>query len=132
RRTVGLAGVLPRLVGYDAEPDAVRAALACIEAAGLRGIVHVERRTLADVTAPERVGTGLVVCNPPWGERLGSAREGAGSGRRGSAETGSRRALESLYAAFGRLLRERFAGWDAALLVGEPSLGRSLGLRARK
>lgn len=56
RRTVGLAGVLPRLVGYDAEPDAVRAALACIEAAGLRGIVHVERRTLADVTAPERVG----------------------------------------------------------------------------
>ncbi|HLT38198.1 MAG TPA: THUMP domain-containing protein, partial [Enhygromyxa sp.] len=49
RRAAGLAGPLPRFVGYDAQPDAVRAALACVEAAGLRALVHVERRSLADV-----------------------------------------------------------------------------------
>jgi 23S rRNA (guanine2445-N2)-methyltransferase / 23S rRNA (guanine2069-N7)-methyltransferase len=118
RRTAGLARPLPRLIGYDAEPDAVRAAIACIEAAGLRGLVHVERRSLADARPPELEHgdvPNLVVCNPPWGERLGN-----------------RRSLASLYAAFGRLLRERFAGWEAALLVGDPSLGRSLGILARK
>lgn len=127
RRAAGLARPLPKLIGYDAEPEAVRAAIACIEAAGLRGIVHVERRSLADARPPEHEGgagkegdageaqPNLVVCNPPWGERLGN-----------------RRSLESLYAAFGRLLRERFAGWEAALLVGDPSLGRSLGILARK
>lgn len=114
RRELGLAGALPRLIGYDAEPDAVRAALACVEAAGLQGVVHIEKRNLADVEAPSGL-TGLVVCNPPWGERLGNRRE-----------------LESLYAAIGRQLRERFVGWDAALLCGDTSLGRSLGLRARK
>ncbi len=113
RRSAGLQARLPRLVGYDAEPDAVRAALACVEAAGLRGIVHIERRSLANVEAPE--GPGLVVCNPPWGERLGHRRE-----------------LESLYAALGRLLRERFAGWDAAILTGDPSLGQALGIRAKR
>jgi 23S rRNA (guanine2445-N2)-methyltransferase / 23S rRNA (guanine2069-N7)-methyltransferase len=127
RRTAGLARQLPRLIGYDADPESVRAAIACIEAAGLRGIVHVERRSLADARPPELPAAAadgealqnqqrnLVVCNPPWGERLGN-----------------RRSLESLYAAFGRLLRERFAGWEAALLVGDPSLGRSLGILARK
>jgi 23S rRNA (guanine2445-N2)-methyltransferase / 23S rRNA (guanine2069-N7)-methyltransferase len=118
RRAAGLARPLPKLIGYDAEPDSVRAAIACIDAAGLRGIVHVERRSLADARPPELEMSehpNLVVCNPPWGERLGN-----------------RRSLESLYAAFGRLLRERFAGWEAALLVGDPSLGRSLGLLARK
>jgi 23S rRNA (guanine2445-N2)-methyltransferase / 23S rRNA (guanine2069-N7)-methyltransferase len=123
RRAAGLGGALPRLLGYDAEPTSVRAALACIEAAGLRGHIHVERRALAEVEAPKLDGpdTGepgekpLLVCNPPWGERLGNRRE-----------------LESLYAAFGRLMRERFVGWEAAILVGDPSLGRALGIRARR
>ncbi|PRP94041.1 Ribosomal RNA large subunit methyltransferase K/L [Enhygromyxa salina] len=118
RREAGLAGALPRLIGYDAEPDAVRAALACIDAAGLRGVIHVEKRPLAEVEAcatPATPPAGLVVSNPPWGERLGNRRE-----------------LESLYAALGRLMRERFAEWDAAVLTGDPSLGRSLGIRARR
>jgi 23S rRNA (guanine2445-N2)-methyltransferase / 23S rRNA (guanine2069-N7)-methyltransferase len=120
RRAAGLARALPRFVGFDAEAEAVTAALACIEAAGLRGIVHVEKRSLASVAAPElppeREGPApLVVCNPPWGERLGEHRE-----------------LESLYAAFGRLLRERFVGWEAAILTGEPSLGLAMGIRAKR
>jgi len=120
RRSAGLAKPMPRLIGYDAAPEAVRAALACVEAAGLHGLIHVETRSLADVEAPTLharpdAGAGLVVSNPPWGERLGTVRE-----------------LESLYAAIGRVLRERFAGWNAAILTGEPSLGLALGVRAKR
>jgi 23S rRNA (guanine2445-N2)-methyltransferase / 23S rRNA (guanine2069-N7)-methyltransferase len=118
RRTAGLAKPLPRFVGHDSDPDVIRAALACVDAAGLRGLVHVEKRSLATIEAPklpEGSGPGLVVSNPPWGERLGRRNE-----------------LESLYAALGRLLRERFVGWQAAILTGDPSLGLALGIRAKR
>jgi 23S rRNA (guanine2445-N2)-methyltransferase / 23S rRNA (guanine2069-N7)-methyltransferase len=115
RRAAGLAKGLPRFVGYDADGDAVRAALACVEAAGLRGLVHVEKRSLAAIEAPQLDVPGMVVSNPPWGERLGHRHQ-----------------LESLYAALGRLLRERFGGWEAAILTGDPSLGHALGIRAKR
>lgn len=121
RAQAGRAKALPRFVGYDAAPESVRAALACVEAAELGGVVHIECRPLAKVEAPklERRGEAearaLVVCNPPWGERLGERRE-----------------LESLYAALGRVLRERFGDWEAAVLTGDPSLGLSMGMRARR
>jgi 23S rRNA (guanine2445-N2)-methyltransferase / 23S rRNA (guanine2069-N7)-methyltransferase len=106
------------LIGYDADPEVVRAALACVDAAGLRKLIHIEKRSLVAVEAPTLDANhkrGLVVCNPPWGERLGRRNE-----------------LESLYSALGRLLRERFAGWEAAILTGDPSLGLSLGIRAKR
>ncbi|HVT33267.1 MAG TPA: bifunctional 23S rRNA (guanine(2069)-N(7))-methyltransferase RlmK/23S rRNA (guanine(2445)-N(2))-methyltransferase RlmL, partial [Rhodanobacteraceae bacterium] len=58
---------------------------------------------------------GLLVCNPPYGERLGDAQE-----------------LTSLYRAFGERLREEFVGWRAAILTLDESLGRVLGLHVRK
>lgn len=116
RRAAGASKSLPRFFGFDEDAEAVRAALSCVDAAGLRGLVHIERRSLAAIEAPKLDGaTGLVVSNPPWGERLGR-----------------REHLESLYAGLGRLLRERFAGWDAAILAGDPSLGHALGIRAKR
>ncbi len=103
------------LIGYDTEPDSVRAALACIEQAEMRGLIHVERRALADAQPPKGAEGGLLVCNPPWGLRLGNRRE-----------------LESLYAAIGSQLRLHFKGWQAAVLTGDPGLGRHLGIRATK
>lgn len=116
RRALGLARLAKRsaLLGFDADSRTIRAAIACIEAADLRGRVHVERRDLADLVAPPGP-PGLIVCNPPWGERLGTRRE-----------------LERLYAEFGALLRERFEGWEVALLAGDPGLGRFLGISAHR
>ncbi len=121
RRDAGLARLRQRgcvpLWGYDSDPRTIRAAIACIEAAGLQGIVHVERRELAEIQPPKSVGTGpvpgLIVTNPPWGERLGVRRE-----------------LERVYAQLGELLRERFSGWEVAVLAGDPGLGRFLGVTA--
>jgi 23S rRNA (guanine2445-N2)-methyltransferase / 23S rRNA (guanine2069-N7)-methyltransferase len=114
RRDAGLER-LGSIRGYDADPAAVRVALRNLERAGLAGLVHFERRDL-DEARPGRDGElGLVVLNPPYGERLGADSD-----------------LPALYARIGVMLRERFPGWHAALFTGNPDLGKQLGLRAKR
>jgi len=101
------------IFGSDIDADAVRMSLANAEAAGVADWIHVEKRALADVERP--AGQGLVVANPPYGERIG-------------AEAG----LPDLYTQLGTLLRERFKGWKAAILTGNPPLARHLGIYAKR
>lgn len=103
-----------RIRGYDRDAQAIRVALDNAERAGLKGVVHFERREVADMVAPN-APTGLVAVNPPYGERIGDLRE-----------------LEDLYAALGRQLRAQYTGWEAAVLTGNPPLGKALGLAARR
>ena len=42
------------------------------------------------------------------------------------------RELAQLYGLLGRVLRERYRGWSAAILTGNPPLGRELGLHAKR
>lgn len=103
-----------RIVGYDHDRDAISAAIAGIERAGLASLVHVERRELAELENPGEA-RGLVAVNPPYGERIG-ADEG----------------LERLYEMLGAKLREQFKGWQAAVLAGNPALGQRMGIAARR
>jgi 23S rRNA (guanine2445-N2)-methyltransferase / 23S rRNA (guanine2069-N7)-methyltransferase len=50
----------------------------------------------------------------------------------GPAENGGSDSLLALYAQIGRLLRERFVGWRAAVFTSRPDLGRQIGLRATR
>lgn len=102
------------LHGSDRDATAVRTARANAAAAGVADWVHVERRELAEIVPP-RAEQGLLVTNPPYGERLG-------------AEGG----LAPLYAELGRVLRERFVGWKAAVLTSNPALGHELGIKAER
>jgi 23S rRNA (guanine2445-N2)-methyltransferase / 23S rRNA (guanine2069-N7)-methyltransferase len=116
RRAAGFRK-LPSIVGYDADPKAVRSAVANLERAGLRGAVHIEKKELAVfVPHPAMKGMpGLVVLNPPYGERLGEISE-----------------LRSLYKAIGMRLKTHFSGWRASLFTGNAELGKGMGLRAEK
>lgn len=116
RRSAGLAQ-LPQIVGYDADPRAIKAAWANAARAGLQEKVHFERRELAALSGPPSRAAqgGLLVVNPPYGERLGELAE-----------------LRHLYAGLGGRLREHFPGWKAAVFTGNPELGKAIGLRARK
>lgn len=105
---------LPAIVACDADPRAVRATLANVQAAGLAGGIHVERRELARAEPP-RGPAGLVIVNPPYGERLGEQE-----------------ALRATYAELGDVLKARFGGWQVALFTGNPELGKRMGLRAHK
>lgn len=116
RREAGLSKI-PVIIGFDAAPGAVHAALTNAKNAGLQDRVHFEKRELAAMAPPagKQVRTGLVIANPPYGERLGDVNE-----------------LHPVYACLGEGLKAHFAGWQAAVFTGNPELGRNLGLRARK
>jgi 23S rRNA (guanine2445-N2)-methyltransferase / 23S rRNA (guanine2069-N7)-methyltransferase len=101
------------ILGSDSDADAVRMAIANGGHAGVADWLHVERRSLDEIVAPK--GVGLIVTNPPYGERIG-------------AESG----LPALYSELGLTLRDRFQGWQAAILTGNPPLARNLGIYAKR
>jgi 23S rRNA (guanine2445-N2)-methyltransferase / 23S rRNA (guanine2069-N7)-methyltransferase len=101
------------LRGYDHDPGAVRAAVENVERARLRGFIHVERRDLEQLT--REGSTGLVVTNPPYGERIGDQER-----------------LSALYALLGEKLREHFEGWKAAVFTGNPPLAKAIGINAKR
>jgi 23S rRNA (guanine2445-N2)-methyltransferase / 23S rRNA (guanine2069-N7)-methyltransferase len=92
----------------------VRMTIANGEHAGVADWLHVEKRSLSEIVAPKGEA-GLIVANPPYGERIG-------------AESG----LPALYSELGGVLRDRFQGWQAAILTGNPPLARNLGVYARR
>ncbi|HYT89703.1 MAG TPA: RNA methyltransferase, partial [Gemmataceae bacterium] len=54
---------------------------------------------------------GVVICNPPYGERIGEEKE-----------------LRGLYQTLGEVLRERCGGWRAFVFTGNPTLAAELGM----
>lgn len=114
RRETGLAK-MPMIVGFDQDRRTVATALQHVENAGLQGKIHIEKRDIDDASAAESWPKGLIACNPPYGERLGDEAETA-----------------ELYRRFGEVLKNRFAGWQAAMIISNPELGFRLGIRSQK
>jgi 23S rRNA G2445 N2-methylase RlmL len=115
-----------RLLGNDRSLEALRAARANLERAGLGARVQLVRGEAAECRPPagradpaeradradRRMAPGLVLVNPPYGERA-------------AAEAGQWRAL-------GDLLKNHFRGWTAVVLAGGEGLGKHIGLRPRR
>ena len=114
RRAAGLKN-LPPVIGYDHDAEAIKSAFENIERADLRGKIHVEKRELTDFAPPSKVNPGLVVVNPPYGERLGELEE-----------------VKPLYTELGERLKQAFTGWRAGVFTGNPDLGKQMGLRSKK
>ena len=118
RKKLGLAKVnLPEIRGYDADVRVVRAAEENIISAELDHWLRVSRKELAEFKKPTHraMEFGLVLSNPPYGERLGEVES-----------------LKLLYAHLGERLRNEFPGWRAGVFTGNPELGKQMGLRADK
>ncbi len=114
RRKAGMEK-LPVMVGFDQNRHTVNAALTHIANAGLQNKIHVERRDIEDAEPAESWTPGLLICNPPYGERLGDEQETA-----------------ELYKKFGESLKAHFIGWKAAMIISNPELGFRLGIRSQK
>ena len=114
RREAGL-NKLPPIIGYDSDPEAIKSAFENIDRAELRGKIHVEKRELSEFVPKANVTTGLVVVNPPYGERLGEL------------ET-----VKPLYTTLGDRLKAAFTGWRAGVFTSNPDLGKQMGLRSKK
>jgi len=99
-----------RVHGNDESAEALRSARANLEQANLLDRATLTRGDAAAFEPPP--GPGLVLVNPPHGERLGT-------------DTDRWRAL-------GDLLKQRYKGWKAAVLAGGEDRGKQIGLRPRR
>lgn len=116
RANVGRRRVKSKLYGRDQSPPAIAAAKANAMRAGIPALIDLQGAEVAQLTRPEGVdGPGLVITNPPYGERLGELPE-----------------VVPIYTALGERLRAEFEGWQLALFTGNPDLGHRTGLRAEK
>lgn len=114
RRRDGMAR-LPPIAGFDVDSKAVARSRDNLLRAGLDTHISVQRRDIGDLQSPWPERTGLLVCNPPYGERLGAPQGHA-----------------QLYTRLGDVLRSAFPGWRAMVLLGNAPLGARLGLKARR
>jgi putative N6-adenine-specific DNA methylase len=107
-------GVLKQLpapvAGSDVRRDAVAFSKSNARAAGIGHLLHFEVKDVRDF-APPSGPPGVIVCNPPYGERIGEEKE-----------------LRGLYRTLGEVLRERCAGWSAYVFTGNPALAREIAL----
>lgn len=101
--------------GFDMDAAAVQAARANARRAGLGDCLHFEQRELSSTVRPNGIARGILVANPPYGERLGEIR-----------------ALGRLYRRLGDVLKQRFAGWTGYVFTGNRDLVKEVGLRVKR
>ncbi len=72
RRTTGLNSMTNRLYGFDQDAGQIGSAIKNLERSGLAGKVHFERRSVEELRIQKETIAegGLLICNPPYGERL--------------------------------------------------------------
>jgi putative N6-adenine-specific DNA methylase len=100
--------------GGDRDDDAVARAAQNLAHAGLDDLIELRRGDMLEISPP--VATGVLVTNPPYGERLGENAE-----------------LAAFYPRLGDALKQRFAGWNCWFLSADANLPKLIGLKpARK
>lgn len=98
--------------GFDINPDAIRLALKHAERAGVRDCVHLQVGDMRDLSSKQRYG--VIITNPPYGERLMSDRE-----------------VESLYRDFGQVYG-KLDNWCAYVITSFRGFEKHFGKRADK
>ncbi|MFK7963089.1 MAG: class I SAM-dependent RNA methyltransferase [Burkholderiaceae bacterium] len=111
----------PQIYARDLDPAMVGIARANTKTAGAeKAIASIEQADFMTALPPD-CAPGMMISNPPYGERMDFAGKGASVWR---ADEG----LLSL----GRHLREHYAGWKVCLLSGDLKLPGKLGLKASR
>ncbi|WP_106373422.1 bifunctional 23S rRNA (guanine(2069)-N(7))-methyltransferase RlmK/23S rRNA (guanine(2445)-N(2))-methyltransferase RlmL [Vreelandella songnenensis] len=117
RASIGRKRCKNQLLGFDQSPAALSAAKTNAMRAGIPALITLHGQSLGQLSRPEELAapSGLLITNPPYGERLGELPE-----------------LVRLYSQLGEKAKALFPGWTLALFTGNPDLGHRLGLRAHK
>ena len=102
-----------QIYGSDISPVSVRAALANLDRAGLLPAVTLSSGDLLEIAAP--APEGIMVSNPPYGERLSEQDE-----------------LAAFYPPLGSALKRNFAGWNCYLLTADMRLPKLMRLTPSK
>ncbi len=103
-----------RFHGMDRDAGAIEMSRANAARAGVADVTTFTQQPISSLAVPtelEGQRPGLVMVNPPYGERIGDKGD-----------------LFALHAALGRVLRERFSSWRVGLVTSEPKLAAATGL----
>lgn len=106
---------LPDIYGSDASHKSLDIAQEATMNAGYDDSIEIKQMTIEQGRRWGDWQPGLVICNPPYGERLGELDE-----------------VKGLYTELGNYLKNEFEGWPAAILTCNPELGMYLGLKAKR
>ncbi len=116
RAEAGLAKTPAWIRGYEADPRLIQPGRNNVERAGLSDWIKIYQGEVATFEPrTDQNQKGLVICNPPYGERLGDEAS-----------------LLYLYQNLGERLRQACLGWEAAVFTGAPDLGKRMGIRSHK
>lgn len=111
-RTAALPALEERIVATDASADALRVARQAAERAGVAGDIHFQQRNFEDTLSKRQYG--CLITNPPYGERLGEARE-----------------IQQLYQSLPLVLR-RLPTWSHYILTSLPRFEETVGQPASR
>jgi putative N6-adenine-specific DNA methylase len=101
--------VTSKIIASDRDAGAIRSAKANAERAGIADGIEFSCNAISAIDPPS--GPGWVITNPPYGVRLGGAKD-----------------LRNLYAQFGKVLHLKCPGWHVTMLCDRTQLVRSTGL----
>ena len=108
-------GGTAQFFGFDLDHRVLQKAKQNAKNAGVADLIQWQQGDVSALKNPIAEQVGTVICNPPYGERLGTTP-----------------ALIALYSVFGQRLKQQFAGWNASIFSGEPELLNCLRLRSAR
>lgn len=99
------------IFGMDLDPKAIQLTTKTLLNSGLDDRISI-RKADATTLLPPRELTGIILCNPPYGNRLGETKS-----------------LETLYYDYGENLKNNFKGYKAFILTGDLELRKKISLK---
>ncbi len=99
-----------RLIGADSDPESVDLCRRNIKKAGLEGLIHITHQSMENFTPPP-TGGGMVITNPPYGERLKQEH------------------IDQLYTMMGDRFKQAYAGYIAWVLSANMDAMKHFGLK---
>ena len=103
----------PHFYGFDLDYRVLKKAQKNAQNAGVAHLIQWKQGDVAALKNPSPDEVGTVICNPPYGERLGTTP-----------------ALIALYSVFGQRLKNEFGGWNASIFSSESTLLDCLRMRS--
>jgi putative N6-adenine-specific DNA methylase len=110
RATAPRTSTALRFFGSDRDAGAIEMSVANAARAGVAALTEFKQHAVSDL-APPPGPPGLVIVNPPFGDRIGDKSR-----------------LQALYRAMGQTLLAKFSGWRVGLITNETALARATGL----
>ncbi|EGU50595.1 23S rRNA m(2)G2445 methyltransferase [Vibrio nigripulchritudo ATCC 27043] len=111
----GTKKVESKFYGFDNDTRVLKTARENAKRAGVESLIHFEKGDAAQIKRPGSFDNGVIVSNPPYGERLGTHP-----------------GLIALYTAFGGQLKTEFGGCKASIFSSSDELLSCLRMRADK